>query len=65
MLSMRRMQGLHIPSFEERFQVSLQALAGDAIVEHLRDGLLEQSGEFLRLTDSGLLIADSVVCDFL
>ena len=65
MLSMRRMQGLHIPSFEKRFQVSLHALAGDAIVEHLRDGLLEQSGDFLRLTDSGLLIADSVVCDFL
>ena len=65
MLSLRRMAGLHVASFEARFKVSLQALAEEEIRQHVADGLLEYSGECLRLTQNGLLIADSVVSDFL
>jgi coproporphyrinogen III oxidase-like Fe-S oxidoreductase len=45
--------------------VSLQDLAEEEIRQHVADGLLEYSGECLRLTQNGLLIADSVVSDFL
>ena len=65
MLSLRRMAGLHVPSFEARFQLSLQDLAEEEIRQHVEDGLLEYFGECLRLTQNGLLIADSVVSDFL
>jgi coproporphyrinogen III oxidase-like Fe-S oxidoreductase len=59
------MAGLHVPSFEARFQLSLQDLAEEEIRQHVEDGLLEYSCECLRLTKNGLLIADSVVSDFL
>jgi len=65
MLSLRRMSGLHIPSFESRFGVSLRSLAAEAMDEHVTAGLMEYSGDFLKLTRTGLLIADSVVADFL
>ena len=65
MLALRMIDGLDVPTFECRFGVSLQQLAGDAIERHQAAGLLEFHGEHLRLTRRGLLIADSVVVDFL
>ena len=65
MLALRMIEGLHVPALENRFGVSLQQLAGDAIQRHQAAGLLEFHGEHLRLTRKGLLIADTVVVDFL
>jgi oxygen-independent coproporphyrinogen-3 oxidase len=65
MLALRRMQGLHLPSFESRFRLSLNSLAPEELRQHLADGLLIMEGDFLKLSQEGLLIADSVVCDFL
>lgn len=65
MLALRRMRGLHVPQFEARFSVSLMELSADAIADNLGAGLLEQDGDYLRLTQKGLLIADTVVSDFL
>jgi oxygen-independent coproporphyrinogen-3 oxidase len=65
MLALRRMRGLEISKFETRFGCSLTALAGEAVDKHLRAGLLERDGDLLRLTQNGLMIADSVVSDFL
>ncbi len=65
MLALRMIEGLNVPAFEIRFGVSLEQLAGAAIERHQAAGLLEFHGEHLRLTRRGLLIADTVVADFL
>jgi len=65
MLALRMVEGLHVPKFEQRFGLSLQQLAGDAIQRHRAAGLLECHDEHLRLTRDGLLISDFVVADFL
>ncbi len=65
MLALRMIEGLHVATFENRFGVSLQQLAGEAIGRHQATGLIERHDEHLRLTRKGLLIADSVVADFL
>lgn len=65
MLALRMIRGLHVPSFEARFEVSLIGLAASAIEQHLASRLLEWNGDYLRLTREGLLIADSVIADFL
>jgi oxygen-independent coproporphyrinogen-3 oxidase len=65
MLALRMIRGLHVPSFEARFLLSLEELAADAVKKHISTGLLERQGDYLRLTQDGLLIADSVVTDFL
>ena len=65
MLALRMIEGLHVPTFEQRFGLSLQQLAGDAIERHQAAGLLEHHDDHLRLTRKGLLIADTVVADFL
>lgn len=65
MLALRMIDGLNIEAFERRFGVSVKTLAGDAIQRHLAGGLLEYHGKNLRLTAEGLLLADSVVVDFL
>ncbi|MFN8710845.1 MAG: radical SAM family heme chaperone HemW [Planctomyces sp.] len=65
MLALRMTAGLHVESFEKRFQVSLSELASDAVERHQRDGLLEHRSGTLRLTRAGLLLGDTVVTDFL
>lgn len=65
MLSLRRMKGFHVATFETRFGVSLRQLAGDELDQHLVAERLELIDGNLRLTHKGLLIADTVVSDFL
>jgi oxygen-independent coproporphyrinogen-3 oxidase len=65
MLALRMRKGLYVPAFEQRFGLGLQELAGDALQQHIHAGFLEQSGDFVSLTTKGLLIADTVISDFL
>jgi oxygen-independent coproporphyrinogen-3 oxidase len=65
MLALRTRAGLHVPAFERTFSVTLSALAGSALDQHLDRGLLEFADQSLRLTRDGLLLADTVVADFL
>ena len=65
MLGLRLRSGFQIAAFETRFQVSLRDLAGPALDRSLRGGLVEDVQGTLRLTEEGLLLADTVVSDFL
>jgi len=65
MLGLRLRRGFRISDLEERFAVCLTTLAGPALERGFRNGLLEESDGFLRLTEEGLLLADTVVSDFL
>ncbi|MEY3172731.1 MAG: Oxygen-independent coproporphyrinogen-III oxidase 1 [Planctomycetota bacterium] len=65
MLGLRLREGLALDQFRLKFGVSLEELAGPALERSLEKGLTELVGNQLRLTTAGLLIADSVVSDFL
>ncbi|HEU5117443.1 MAG TPA: coproporphyrinogen III oxidase, partial [Isosphaeraceae bacterium] len=65
-LMLRRLQlGLSRRDFTERTGMELDALVGDMLTRHVSKGWLEDDGERLRLTRSGLFVADTVMADFL
>lgn len=74
LLGLRRNQGIAETRFLRRFGVSISSLSEHALRKHLTDGLLERveqsddghtSETWLRLTDEGRFLTDSVVVDFL
>lgn len=65
MLALRMRKGLDVPAFEKRFALRFADLAGAALQQHLGDGFLAQQGDFVSLTTEGLLIADTIISDFL
>ncbi|MCH2200673.1 MAG: radical SAM family heme chaperone HemW [Fuerstiella sp.] len=74
MLGLRRNKGIAQGEFRKRFGYAVSSLAPEALERHLKTGLLEQvSAEYgthgpetwLRLTNAGRFVADSVVIDFL
>ncbi|MFO0975058.1 MAG: radical SAM family heme chaperone HemW [Planctomycetaceae bacterium] len=65
MLALRLRSGLHIGSFQKRFGVNLDELCGAAIRRAVESGFAERSGDHLALTEDGLMIADSVISEFL
>ena len=65
-LMLRRIAiGLDRLDFRARTGFELDDLAGDAILKHVSLGLLHDDGRSIRLTRDGLLLADTVLCDFL
>ncbi len=65
-LMLRRLQsGLSRREFAERTGLELDALVGEVLTRHVRKGWLEDDGDRLRLTRSGLFVADTVMADFL
>jgi len=65
MLSLRLTDGLDRRTFAARFGRDATELFADAVRRHVSLGLLEVSDGAIRLTRRGLLLADSVISDFL
>ena len=65
MLALRMTRGLDVDQFRNRFGMTVESLAGEAIRRHEKSGLLAYDPPCLRLTREGLLLADTVVSDFL
>ncbi len=65
MLGLRMRTGLNLARFEETHHCSVESLEPESLRRYLEKGLLEISDGFLRLTREGLMIADTVVSDFL
>ena len=65
MLALRMRQGLNVPSIEQRFGLNFAELAGAALQQHLDHGFLTQRDDLVSLTTEGLLIADTIISDFL
>ena len=65
MLALRMRKGLNVPEFESRFGLIFAELAGDALQQHIDSGFLVRQSDFVSLTIEGLLIADTVISDFL
>lgn len=65
MLELRLMDGIGRRRFAERFGVDPATLFADAIERHAREGRLVCDERGIRLTRAGLLLADTVIADFL
>lgn len=64
-LGLRLIEGVSTADFEARFGVTPDAAFGAAIARHLASGLLERTGDRLRLTPRGQLLANEVFVDLL
>jgi len=64
-LGLRRVGGIDLARFEQRFSVQLPHYAAEILQKHVATGLLEIVDDHLRLTPEGRFIADTVISDFL
>ncbi len=64
-LGLRLIEGVSAAEFTARFGCAPDEAFGDAIDRHLHTGLLEWSGDRLRLTPRGQLLANEVFVDLL
>jgi oxygen-independent coproporphyrinogen-3 oxidase len=64
-LGLRLIDGVSASEFAERFGATPEQLFGGAVERHLRTGLLIWSGDRLRLTPRGQLLANEVFVDLL
>jgi oxygen-independent coproporphyrinogen-3 oxidase len=70
MLGLRRNEGIQLGKFEQQHGVTVSDLEPAAFARHIDDGLLEisfgeDSHQYLRFTDEGRFLADTVITDFL
>ncbi|MCK4341437.1 MAG: radical SAM family heme chaperone HemW [Phycisphaerae bacterium] len=65
MLALRLTAGLERRRFQERYGTDPAELFAAAVERHVKTGLLEADDAGLRLTRAGLLVADTVMADFL
>ena len=59
-LALRTAQGLHLPTFEQRFAVPFSQFVGNRLQFVQKAGLLEQEHEWLRLSKRGRLLGNEV-----
>jgi oxygen-independent coproporphyrinogen-3 oxidase len=58
---LRRLDGVHVASFDRDNSLSMKQIGGDALDRFVEARLLEISSDgFLRLTRKGLLVSDSI-----
>jgi oxygen-independent coproporphyrinogen-3 oxidase len=64
-LGLRRMAGISMTEFEERFGVPFMEVYGTVVNKYSSMGLLHQTGEVLALTDAGIDVSNVILADFL
>jgi oxygen-independent coproporphyrinogen-3 oxidase len=64
-LGLRRCEGISQQEFMHRFSVDLTKVYGKVFTELMRKGLLEVSGDNIRLTEYGIDISNRVLSEFL
>ncbi|MBO7401623.1 MAG: oxygen-independent coproporphyrinogen III oxidase [Lachnospiraceae bacterium] len=64
-LGLRLLEGVEKKEFESRFGRSLFEVYGDVVKKHVAAGLLKDDGKKISLTERGIDISNSVLCDFL
>ena len=64
-LGLRMTKGVSFAEFQSRFGISLKEKYGHQAEGFIKDGLLEEKGDFLRLTDRGLDLANVVMRSFI
>ena len=64
-LGLRKTAGVSKSEFKNNFTFSVEKIFGKIIEKHIKNTLLLNDGEFLRLSDRGLDISNYVISDFL
>ncbi len=64
-LGLRLVQGVSVQEFRNEFGREIGDVYGEVIDKYLGLGLLEYSGDYLRLTDKGLDVSNTVMAEFL
>lgn len=64
-LGLRLVKGVSIYEFERQFGKSIREVYGDVIDKYIGLGLLELQSDYLRLTEKGLDVSNTVMADFL
>ncbi len=64
-LGLRKMEGISKKGFRERFSVGMEKVYGEALQKFYREGLLEESGDLIRLTERGIDVSNYVFSEFL
>ena len=62
-MSLRRLEGISRAAFRERTGHDYQQLCGEQIAHFCALGLLEESGDRLRLTEAGLFVSDGIFAE--
>ena len=65
MMSLRLKKGLLIPEFNKRYGISLLDDDKKPIEDNIRKGLLMIENDYLKCTNKGYPILNSILCDFL
>lgn len=65
MLGLRKVHGVSVDEFFRRFGCRLEDIFRNQLKKHISAGLLEYDGERCRLTERGLDLANTVMCDFI
>ena len=64
-LGLRETRGVSFSEFEQYFGTSMEAVFGEVLERHLKDGLLAREGDRIFLTERGLDLANVVMADFI
>jgi len=64
-LGLRKMEGVSKTEFEREFGCGMDAVYGEALKKMYGLGLLEEAGDFVRLTERGIDVSNGVMCEFL
>jgi oxygen-independent coproporphyrinogen-3 oxidase len=63
-LQLRLRKGLNILDYSKRFHKDFKETYSDRLMQFLSSGMLEQDGNYLRLSKQGWLLADEIVSSF-
>ncbi len=64
-LGLRRMEGVSVEAFQNRFGTSMESVYGAVIRRYRELGLLQEAGGRVFLTDAGIDVSNTVMADFL
>lgn len=62
-IGLRKLDGVDRSAFREQTGYDYRALAGETLDQFVRDGVLDDSGDRLRLTEAGLFVSDAVFAE--
>lgn len=64
-LGLRKMEGVSRAKFEKMFGRGMDEVYGKVLRKMCGLGLLEEAGDFIRLTERGIDVSNAVMCEFL
>jgi oxygen-independent coproporphyrinogen-3 oxidase len=64
-LGLRMMRGVSKLEFKKRFHITMEEIFGDYICKLGKEGLIEESGEYLKLSEKGIDVSNYVFTGFL